>query len=60
MKIADLEHLDNVTKPHQSIQGGSMNLEDLIYRLQSSAWSNARATKLALTWTTSYSVVIAV
>ena len=49
MKIADLEHLENVTKPNQSIQGGLTLAQ---------AFANAQATKYAwvLTWTHTFEI----
>ena len=52
MKIADLEHLESVTKPNQSIQGGLINFPFF-------AFARAEGSKSAWTWATTYTVTIA-
>ena len=51
MKIADLEHLENVRKPNATVQGGFID-----FRAFASA--RAEASNLAWTWTTVYTVAI--
>ncbi len=52
MKIADLEHLENVRKPNPTVQGGFID-----FRAFASA--RAEASNRVWTWTTTYAVAIA-
>ncbi|MEL4894541.1 hypothetical protein [Crocosphaera sp. Alani8] len=52
MKITDLEHLGNVTKPEPTVQGGFINFEAF-------SFAEAKGSKIAWTWTNTYTVAIA-
>lgn len=52
MKIADLEHLENVRKPNPTIQGGFISFESF-------ARASAQASNRVVTWSFAYNVSIA-
>ncbi|EAZ91264.1 hypothetical protein [Crocosphaera chwakensis] len=51
MKIADLEHLENVRKSHPTIQGGFIGIEAF-------ASAKAEASNRVFTWSFTYTVAI--